>query len=246
MKQIKTAQARYWVLLCMGMLLFSIPGCVKDYEYLKTEFPQGDVQALPKDLVQNSLRTTAVYDQFTTLAHFDVLWLSDAVRTVEVSMLANYKGKNKNIEARSGMLRAALERNKDKISFYVLADVQSEFHAGLDDATPMWHMVLIAPSGMRLSPILIKEVELGPEYNAFFTENILHYRTAYLVEFSATQLSIEDRERLAAQFTLEFNSYKTSIHLTFGSLTSAEDQEAPQTERVGVFIPDEDYYWGRP
>jgi hypothetical protein len=125
-------------------------------------------------------------EQFTTLAQFDAIFLSDQTRIAYVDMFCSKRGKSK--EAQEAMLERQLEENRHWISFYVLADVRDVFNGAMNDKTPVWTPYLEL-DGRKLEPVTIKEIELEPEYINLFGSKLNSFKTSYLVSFSAQDQS---------------------------------------------------------
>jgi hypothetical protein len=172
--------------LCSLLLVLSIAGCVPYYKLSKKEFHQGTDLQTHKDVAKEFVRSQTVYDQFTTLANFDAIWLSDQTRIAYVDLFCEKRGKSK--DARAALLNRQLEENRHWISFYVLADVREDFNSALNDENPVWTPYLEI-DGEKFEPITIKEIDLEPEYSSFFENRLNSFKTAYLVSFPAQDLS---------------------------------------------------------
>lgn len=227
--------------VCAFCCLLMLGGCLKTYEYLQTEFAQGEVHPYNRAIINNALRSATVYNEFTTMASFDVLWLSDAVRAAYATAWAAKRGLGK--QERDAFLSDELAHAGEMVSFYVLASIADDHYPSLSEPDTAWNLVLVSASGVQVPASLVREVDLAPEYRAFFMPGSLDYRTIYFVQFSIRDLSVRDRKHMSRWFALEFRNVATTVVFTFGSLTSPAEQEAPQTNRVGDFIPHEDYYW---
>jgi len=163
-----------------------MPGCRYGC-WLKDVFYQGQEGDKHLDVVHQYLRSEHVYDQFTTLGHFDALWLSNEVRGAYASV---YACKHCLSDERSNaFLRRQLEENNHYISFYVLASVPDCCGSTiLSDKDAIWSMCLKIDDNMY-RPIEIKVVELQPEYCMFFDRYFNRFKIPYLVRFDACDVS---------------------------------------------------------
>ncbi len=172
-----------WFIICILSLL---PGCRYGC-WLKDVFYQGEKGEKYLGLVHQYLRSEHVYDQFTTLGHFDALWLSDEVRTA----YANVYGCKHCLsdERYKAFLRRQLEENKHYISFYLLAAIPECCGSTiLSDKDAVWSICLKI-DGCVYRPIEIKIVDLLPEYCMFFGKTHTKFKTPYLVRFDARDIA---------------------------------------------------------
>jgi hypothetical protein len=160
-----------------------LPGCIKYYELSTTEFNQGKEVEQKSLLTQNFVRTIRLYDQFSTIALFDSLWLSPDVRTSYSKRFCDKRGKDeatlKAIENRQ------LEETNHWIGFYVLADIRTRHNTSLNEKNAAWTFYLTINDKIKVEPLSIKEVELEPEYQEIFGHRFNNFKTAYLVKFPA-------------------------------------------------------------
>ncbi len=164
------------------------PSCIKYHEMVKSEFPQGQDAADVREITQTYVRSATVYDQFTTLAVFDALWLSPEVMATYADMYGKRRGKN------DAACKAMLSQEDTKIgslnaaeftSFYVLADLRVKTHKGLHEKGSFWTLALENATGKRVEAALIKNVELDPEYQMMFGYRFNLFKEIYLVKFPA-------------------------------------------------------------
>jgi len=163
------------------LLVLLLPGCSKIIEWGKESFYQGDDVAFSRDLIERYIRSVSVYDQGTTLAKFDVLWLGDEIRTEYARFHTYIAGRNE--EQYQALLRRQLEENKHFIAFYVL----SIYENPLGDLDSKWHVTLRI-NNKEFSPTEIKVVELAPEYQTFLGSHFNRFRVPYRVMFDAKDL----------------------------------------------------------
>lgn len=120
------------------------------------------------------VRTVRVYDQLTTLALFDALWLSPEVRALYEQDISSCECKDgKQIDS------------KNQTAFYLLAALPHSDDALLTDITSPWR-VYAEIDGKCYEPALIKIVDLPYPYEVFFGK--YYYSTArkiYYITFAA-------------------------------------------------------------
>lgn len=183
--------------------------CGKLVKWGESNFYQGEELPTEQPVVQQYIRSVTIYDQFTTRAIFDVLWLSDEVRNAYTDLYAIKYGKND--EQKKVFLRRQLEENKHFITFYVL----SLYEVPLGDANAEWSLFLNINDENYL-PIEVKSIDLMPEYIEFFGKKFTRFKVAYQVKFDA--LDIEDNLLFSPdvdQFSLYFRSVDKGTQLVW-------------------------------
>lgn len=166
---------------CLLVMLCFMTSCVKYYDLIKSEFPQGKDQPDYRVVASLYKRTATVYDEFQTKAAFNALWLSDELRTAYVNVYCNKRGLSN--DEKEEMLKRQLEENKYWVSFYVLADIRSKTNSSLSDPNAMWTPYLKLGDFDTLVPESIKEVDLDPEFQLFFGKTFNLFKVAYLIKF---------------------------------------------------------------
>ena len=173
--------------LIIFCLLFSLlPSCRYMY-WGKDVFYQSKIQFTYDALRNDYIRTLRVYDQFTTLGLFDVLWLSAEVRTrysKEYAALCGYcPGSYEEI------LQKELAENEDMISFYILASTPHVADIWLtEDETP-W-TIYLRIDGVDYHPKVLEYLENGltQPYINFFGKRYTMFRDVYKLSFAAKVL----------------------------------------------------------
>jgi hypothetical protein len=164
------------------ILLLLLPGCGRMIDWGTKTFVQApSLQASVSD-AQKYIRSVTSYDQLTTRARFDVLWLSDDVRTNYTNLFVLKFGKNE--EQKRTFLRRQLEENNHFISFYVL----SLHEYPLGDTNSEWTLFLTIDN-KHYTPIEIKSVELSPEYMYIFGKKYNRFKVPYSVKFDAKDIN---------------------------------------------------------
>lgn len=240
---------------CLLVMLVFMTSCVKYYDLVKSEFPQGKDQPDKREVAAHYKRTATVYDEFQTKAVFNALWLSDELRTAYVDVYCDKRGLS--CDEKEEMLKRQLQENKYWVSFYVLADVRSKTNQSLSDENAMWTLHLKLGDYETLIPESIKEVDLDPEYQLFFGATFNLFKTAYLVKFplqpepslpaSASAavpvprvVSRPDLARKLANGTITLVQLIVKSIYKECTLTWDRDEIAKKRK----ILRDEDFYWG--
>jgi len=167
----------------IAAIVLLLPGCGRVFDWGSKSFNQ--VPPADPDLVtvaQEYIRSITTYDQLTTRARFDVLWLSDAVRKNYTNLFISKFGKTE--EQRKTFLRRQIEENNHFISFYIL----SLYDYPLGDPNSEWTLFLTI-DGKNYAPIEIKTVELAPEYIYMFGKKYNRFKVPYSVKFDAKDIN---------------------------------------------------------
>lgn len=217
-------------LFLLAMLF--LPGCIKYHELSTTEFPQGKVVEQQAVLATNYLRSIKLYNQFETIAGFDMLWLSSDVRSYFAQRFCAKRGKDaesfKAIESRQQ------EETNHWIGFYVLSDIRTRGHVSLKEKNAAWTMFLTIDKKTKVEPLSIKEVELEPEYQAIFGHRFNSFKSVYLVKFPAYGLDGKPY----------ITTPKPSLTLTVcGLQREGSAVWNKQTCSKTTALNDEDFYW---
>lgn len=164
------------------ILLFLLPGCSRIVDWGERTFVQASSLNTDISQAQKYIRSITLYDQLTTAARFDALWLSDGVRTNYANLHALKYGKTE--EQRKIFLRRQLEENNHFIVFYML----NSYESTLGDIGSEWTLFLNIDD-KNYAPIEIKAVELVPEYIYIFGKKYSRFKTAYSVKFDAKDIN---------------------------------------------------------
>ncbi len=183
-------------------LLLFLPGC-RYVRWGKDVLHQAQTEFTYDALKQDYIRSLRIYDQFTTLALFDVLWLSDEVRTLYSKEHASRYGYTQ--ERYTTFLRQQLAENDHEIVFYIFAAVPHAHDVLLTDELTPWTMYLNV-HGVSYEPKSLKVIDLPPVYQVFFGRRYAIFKTAYLVTFAAK--TIEEKPIL----TQATNSLSLCFH----------------------------------
>lgn len=172
---------RYNVGIIASMLLL-LPGCGRLIDWGNKTFAQTPSVQASIIAAQKYIRSVTTYDQLTTSARFDVLWLSDEVRTNYTNLFVSKFGKTE--EQKRNFLRRQLEENNHFISLYIL----SLYNYPLGDPNSEWTLFLNI-DGKNYAPIELKAVELSPEYIYIFGKKYNRFKVPYSVKFDAKDIN---------------------------------------------------------
>jgi hypothetical protein len=196
-------------LISSCVLLLLLPSCGRILDWGKNTFVQAPSLQEDIDAAQKYLRSVTMYDQLTTRARFDALWLTDDVRTNYVNLFASKFGKTE--EQKKTMLRRQLEENNHFIQFYVL----SLFDHPLGDLNSEWTLFLEIDNKIY-APIEVKSVELTPEYVYIFGKKYNRFKVPYSVKFDAKDVNDQSLITLdTVQIILHCRSLKSEVTFTW-------------------------------
>lgn len=167
-------ELRHLALFIGVCVLPSCDGGVSDW--VNQTFEQGKTHQFDKKLVKKYLKSVRVYDEFNTVALFDILWLSNDIRTTYALLHSDMNGLSR--EASNAFLRRQLKANDHFLTFYVL----SAHDIPLNMTPSLWNMYLKI-DGKTYNPTEIKVVEINPEYRAIFGTVLNNHKRPYEVKF---------------------------------------------------------------
>ena len=162
--------------------ILSIPGCGRLADWGKDMFYQGHQLNNSAQVVQRYIRSVRIYDQFSTCAIFDAIWLADQVREVYAAINSERFGKQE--DHAKAFLRRQLEENSHFISFYVL----SLYEVALGSQDSEWS-IFLRINGINIFPREIKSIELPHEYQYFFGKKYTRFKVPYIITFDAKDLN---------------------------------------------------------
>lgn len=167
--------------LC-ALSLITLPGCWRTVDWAKSNFYQGTCLAQDTMCIDPYIKSVRVYDLLSVRATFDALWLSDAVRTAYVDLYTMRYGKSD--AERDALVSNQLAENNQYISFFIL----SSYDVPLIGDNVEWGVFLRVYDHndvvTTLTPVEFKEVDLVPEYRAFFGKKCNQFKVVYLVRFN--------------------------------------------------------------
>lgn len=169
------------LLYCLVLLLL-LPSCGRVLDWGQRNFMQAPSLEGNVAEAQKYIRSVTMYDQLSTRARFDVLWLSDNVRMNYADLYAAKFGKTD--EQKKVFLRRQLEENNHFITFYVL----SLHEYPLGDSSSEWTLFLKIDD-KNYAPIEIKTADLAPEYKYIFGKKYNRFKESYSVKFDAKDIN---------------------------------------------------------
>ena len=131
------------VICCLGVIVFS--GCVEYHKVVKSEIPQGKEREKNKEIVERNVKSTRVYEGYTTKAFFDALYASEEVRTYYTDLFIERRGKSP--EIRNALTQKELDEHKDVFAWYVLAYIPNVENPSLNDENPPWTLYAKTSNG---------------------------------------------------------------------------------------------------
>lgn len=171
---------KHFLLLLFPLAFLS--GCgSRVTDWMAEHVEHGNVRTVPKEKVLSYLRTARIYDEFSTVGIFNVLWLSSPVRQAYVDVHAAKYAMSSD-KKDDFMCRQRIE-NDNYISFYVLGYIPGNAPALGNKRCP-WNLELKVHDKLY-TPKSIEVVELSPEYTMFLRKYLNNYKTIYLVRFAA-------------------------------------------------------------
>lgn len=237
-------------------MLLLFPSCIRYYKLSKSEFPQGVEHEDTRDITHNYVRSGRALDQFSTLAAFNALWLSNDTREAYVDVYSRRRGKDD--AKHDAMLKRQLEENKHWVSFYILTDIRDATQYSMSDKNSTWTVYLEierkkdlnkihcvtsaqelekahAPTIIKLEPISIKEIDVEPEYQEFFGKHRFNlFKDSYLVKFPVSDLEGKPYVQKGDIVTMVFGSAQRDVRLVW---------DTSDTKKHGELRKDEDFYW---
>jgi hypothetical protein len=184
---------RYYTTGVLLIALVVLSGCRNDfvtsyyqyYNWLPKEFPQGAVKIDPA-FVKSRIRSIRIYDQFTTVAMFDVLRFDKDVSRIVADLTVDKRfAREDERQAMVDLDKVDLEESR---IFYLLADIRGVENDDLaSDSQSNWFIALEGPSGKRQRADSVTSIKLSPEQKIFFGDLADSSKKAYRVEFSRKQ-----------------------------------------------------------
>lgn len=223
-------------LIFCAIILVGLAGCGKVIDWGAQTFDQGkDVYKL-FEKGGAWIRSTTIYDQFTTAGMFDALWLSNKVRTIYVTSYSVRRAKSEDFKR--AFLRRQLEENNHFITFYVL----SPFELPLGEPQSDWQLFLKVDN-VIYNPLEIKAIDLDLEYKYMFGKRFTRFKESYIVKFDAKDLQdqfIISPETHVIELYFRSSSKEASLawrlpgsgHETFLADNSIIDQEIQEEKEA--------------
>jgi len=199
-----------------GIMLLS--GCGGLIDWSKETFDQGKNHSEDRETIDAHMRVIKIYDQFETVALFDVLWLSDEVRSLYAQSHSAIYGRNP--ESSTAFLRRQLKTNEHFVSFYVL----STHAVPLNEKPPLWSVYLKVGEN-TYQPLEMKAVELSPEYRKFFGKRLTNHRRPYEIRFERQDNEGRDILEGAQAIELFFSNPKHFAAVSWDNVQGTQNQK---------------------
>lgn len=183
-------------LVPLGFIALS--GFTKIIDWGKENFKQAVRHEQPYvKSAQPFIRNLKVYDQFTIVATFEVMLLTDQMRMLYVDYFKKEHPMSREQEAT--LRQRQINENRYFISMYVIGSQKEHAYLTnkalftgeyqkatemLKGADAMWNITLVV-GGRQYTPESIRMVELPVEYRQCFGSDFSQFSTSYLVRFSA-------------------------------------------------------------
>lgn len=201
----------------MGLLLLSgCGGTLKKvyHESINQSLSYNDTEQQKK--INNYFKNLSLYDQFETVGKFDILWLSDEIKSVMSDMHVQMLGKDQ--EVRNNFFRREIKENSEYITFYVLAN----HDISLVDQPCAWHMY-IDIDGKHYFPTNVKMLEITGYLKKLLGKRYTIHKDVYQVQFARQTNEGEDIFIGAQSMKLYFNGishygyveWSMSLHRSF-------------------------------
>jgi len=167
---------------------------VSYYEFLPSEIPQSTTSRDDNTFdLSPWLRQERLYDQFSTVAIFDLLKVSDDVARFMARDRSFLDGVS--IIHKTNVMRQAVEDIKNELTIYMLADVRNELDAQLGKDASMWRFWLKLDDGTCIKPKDIVDVDWTPELIEMFGRGHNVLKNLYKLTFSLSGSKDNEEER---------------------------------------------------
>ena len=226
------------VTLLLGLSV--LPACDRGaVEWVEDTFEQSKTHDVDKKMVKKYLKSVRVYDQFDTIAIFDVLWLSNDIRSTYSSLHSTMAGMSK--EASIAFLRRQLKATEHYVNFYILSTDNIVLNA-----TPAPWMVTLKVGEKKYAPLEIKVLDMSPEYKTIFGSLLTNHKRPYEIKFDRKDADGKDIMSPAIDhMTLSMSSPTHYVDIEFpleGQITYlVQENSVPKNDdgiQDNVVVPD--------
>ncbi len=197
-----------WYMI-MVVVILTIPGCRRFTDWGYDTFYQGTEVCENVSVVPYYIRSIRVYKELVTRAIFDVLWVSDTIQELYLTMHVDRMGLDD--RQKKIMLRRLLEENNHYITFYIL----SLYEVVLDMKNTPWS-IFLRINDVQYQPVEIKKLELSPEYRTMFGNRLSRFKMGYEIKFLAFDQH-DDKPLIGAQDMSMHLHFKTIDHESYVS-----------------------------
>ncbi len=201
----------------MAVITVGFSGCGRLIDLCKETIPQSATYSLDKKIIKQYTKSVRFYDEFQMIAMFDVLWLSDDIRTMYGNHYSLMHGST--IDATTEAVRRQLQANEKMVSFYILSLRADPLHI----SNPTW-IVYLEVDEHRYQPQEIKFVELLPFYITVFGKLCTNHKQACEVKFS--RFDQEGRDIMQAKrMSVRFGNQKYYGSVSWEMTKKVTDQK---------------------
>jgi hypothetical protein len=166
----------------MILLMVLLPACDRYVRWPRDVFYQGEHHDNVSGVVRAYTKSIRMYDQFSTVALFDILWVSDEIREQFVQSRSCRKHFTAHQEE---AVRACLVGQREQyITFYVFAPRAYDSYMSLACPQSSWSIAL-SIDGCMYQPYDICVWDLESELYDVISAHCLRARTCYRVRFAA-------------------------------------------------------------
>ena len=193
-----------------------MPGCTRYVQWGKKQFIQADKCCDYAAQVRPFIRTIDAYDGFSTVGHFDLLWVSPEVRDVYARAFACRRGVP-NAQAQA-FADGIFKKFDDSVYFYLLMpDTTQGLQPCMDSKDPMSRWAVVLCNGeTEYTPTDIRKIDLDPEIKVFFGKRFNKYRILYFVVFD--RYSEDGTERFTqSSYTMSIRSSAYNVQACWRS-----------------------------
>ena len=230
------------VIFLAALILVFLPGCKKYHQLVPSESYQGIKKEKPQEISKKFVRSVKVYDEFETIANFDFLLFCGEALEKYSQIYSSRRGLDENEMV--DQLQEKIEKDRDQLLFYVLADVRSKKNASLSDKDSCWKIYLNGSNGEKIAPESILEVELEPEIQALFgdrgKQEEFRFKIPYLVKFPAGSVTEKIKNEDSCKISIEsvFRRCNLSWHENkdYLSKNSISSKNKKKSKNTGKFI----------
>lgn len=198
------------------VLIMILPGCIYK-DWICDVFYQGKAVEKPLAHAQQYIRSEHVYDQLTTLGHFDALWISNHVCQAYAQVYAcKYM---LNDQQYTYLLQQECSKNEHALNFYVLTSLVSRYEfLSSQEGEGNWAIALCL-RGTMYKPKIIKKVTLPLEYQLFFGKRFNRFKAVYYISFDISLKEIISQN--IQEIRLVFSRIDRKVYLSWSIDKSA-------------------------
>ncbi|MCK4499458.1 hypothetical protein KAU11_03110, partial [Candidatus Babeliales bacterium] len=183
-------------------------------EFIPSEIPQSKwskEMAPPKDAAKKWVKVAKFYDEFITIAIFDVLKYCDEVVVLESATTSARDGLS-TVQA-IDTARGKVNSNQRQLDFYMLADVRNDEGAALGKDKSAWRFWLELYDGSIIRPSAIRTPSWTPALKRLFGSCCSNFKELHKLEFPLCGSDLEQGRKCRGpiKFVLSCPGYARKI-----------------------------------